>query len=196
MKVVLATGNRGKAAEIQALLGGVPGLELLPRPAGVPEPVEDGETLVDNARIKARALVAATGEAAVADDTGLEVDALGGAPGVHTARYAGPGATYDDNILKLLDELGDGDDRRATWRTVAFVARPDGTETWAEGTCSGSITRARRGTAGFGYDPIFVPDEGDGRTYAELSVEEKNAVSHRGRAFRALASLLGGAGAG
>jgi XTP/dITP diphosphohydrolase len=196
MKVVLATGNRGKAAEIQALLGGVPGLELLPRPAGVPEPVEDGETLVDNARIKAWALVAATGEAAVADDTGLEVDALGGAPGVHTARYAGPGATYDDNILKLLDELGDGDDRRATWRTVAFVARPDGTETWAEGTCSGSITRARRGTAGFGYDPIFVPDEGDGRTYAELSVEEKNAVSHRGRAFRALASLLGGAGAG
>jgi XTP/dITP diphosphohydrolase len=190
VKLVLATGNKGKAAEIEVLLAGVPGLVLLPRPAGVPEPVEDGETLVDNARIKARALVAATGEAAVADDTGLEVDALDGAPGVFTARYAGPDATYDDNIYKLLDALGDAEDRVATWRTVAFVARPDGSETWAEGTCTGVITHEKRGSAGFGYDPIFIPDEGDGRTFAELSVAEKNAVSHRGRAFQALALLL------
>ncbi|MGD9796574.1 MAG: RdgB/HAM1 family non-canonical purine NTP pyrophosphatase [Acidimicrobiia bacterium] len=194
MRLVLATGNAGKAAEIAVLLGGVPGLELLPRPGGVPEPVEDGDTLLDNARIKARALLAATGEAAVADDTGLEVDGLDGAPGVQTARYAGEDATYDDNIAKLLRELGDADDRRAMWRTVALVAWPDGSETWTEGTCTGEITRARRGGAGFGYDPIFVADGGDGRTFAELSVAEKNAVSHRGRAFRALATILGSTG--
>jgi XTP/dITP diphosphohydrolase len=195
MRVVLATGNPGKAAEIAVLLEGVPGLVLLPRPVAVPEPVEDGETLLDNARIKARAVVAATGEAAVADDTGLEVDALDGAPGVLTARYAGPGATYDDNIAKLLDALGDGDARTATWRTVALLARPDGSEVWSEGTCTGVVTRARRGDLGFGYDPVFVPDDGDGRTFAELTVEEKNVLSHRGRAFRSLSVRLGEAGA-
>lgn len=192
MKLVLATGNPGKAAEIEALLGDVPGLELVPRPPEVPEPVEDGDTLLANARIKAVALVDATGEAAVADDTGLEVEALGGAPGVLTARYAGEDATYEDNWRKLLVELGDRDDRRARWRTVAFVLFPDGREVWAEGTCDGSIVRAARGAEGFGYDPVFVPDEGDGRTFAELSRDEKNAVSHRGRAFRALGHLLGG----
>jgi XTP/dITP diphosphohydrolase len=190
VRLVLATGNRGKAAEISALLAGVPGLELVLRPDALPEPEEDGPTLVDNARIKALAVVEAIGEGALSDDTGLEVHALGGAPGVHTARYAGPGATYDDNIDKLLDELGDGDDRRATWRTVALARFPDGRELVAEGTCDGVITRARRGGAGFGYDPVFVPGGGDGRTYAELSVDEKNEVSHRGRAFRALAALL------
>jgi XTP/dITP diphosphohydrolase len=192
MRLVLATGNAGKAAEIADLLGAVPGLELLPRPAEVPEPVEDGATLLDNARIKARALVAATGEAAVADDTGLEVDALGGAPGVLTARFAGEDATYEDNWRKLLAELGNGDDRRARWRTVALVAWPNGEETYAEGTCVGVITRSARGGEGFGYDPVFVPDGGDGRTFAELTRPEKNAVSHRGRAFRALATLLQG----
>lgn len=191
MRLVLATGNPGKAAEIELLLGGVPGLELVARPEGVAEPVEDGETLLDNARIKAQALVDATGEAAVADDTGLEVPALDGAPGVHTARYAGPDATYEDNWRKLLAELGDEPDRRARWRTVALVRWPDGSERWAEGTCDGTITRQASGTAGFGYDPVFVPDEGDGRTFAELSRDEKNAVSHRGRAFRALGDLLG-----
>jgi XTP/dITP diphosphohydrolase len=192
VRLVLATGNRGKAAEIELLLGDVPGLELLPRPEEVPEPVEDGDTLLDNARIKARALVDATGEAAVADDTGLEVEALDGAPGVHTARYAGEDATYEDNWRKLLAELGDEANRRARWRTVAFVLWPDGTERWAEGTCDGDITREAAGGEGFGYDPVFVPDEGDGRTFAELSRDEKNAVSHRGRAFRELARLLGG----
>jgi XTP/dITP diphosphohydrolase len=190
MRLVLATGNKGKAAEIELLLGAVPGLELLPRPVDVPEPVEDGDTLLDNARIKARALVDATGEAAVADDTGLEVAALDGAPGVHTARYAGVDVTYEDNWRKLLAELGDEADRRAQWRTIALVLRPDGSEVWAEGTCDGAITRQAVGAEGFGYDPVFVPDEGDGRTFAELTREEKNAVSHRGRAFRALARLL------
>jgi XTP/dITP diphosphohydrolase len=190
MRLVLATGNKGKAAEIELLLGAVPGLELLPRPVDVPEPVEDGDTLLDNARIKARALVDATGEAAVADDTGLEVAALDGAPGVHTARYAGDDVTYEDNWRKLLAELADEADRRAQWRTIALVLRPDGSEVWAEGTCDGAITRQAVGAEGFGYDPVFVPDEGDGRTFAELTREEKNAVSHRGRAFRALARLL------
>lgn len=190
MRFVLATGNKGKAAEIELLLGEVPELELLPRPAAVPEPVEDGETLLDNARIKARTLVEATGEAAVADDTGLEVVALGGAPGVHTARYAGHDATYEDNWRKLLTELGDETDRRARWRTVALALWPDGTELWAEGTCDGSIAPAASGEQGFGYDPVFVPDGGDGRTFAQLSREEKNAVSHRGRAFRSLAGML------
>jgi XTP/dITP diphosphohydrolase len=190
MRLVLATGNAGKAAEIELLLAGVPGLDLLPRPVEVPEPVEDGDTLLDNARIKARALVDATGEAAVADDTGLEVEALDGAPGVHTARYAGEDATYEDNWRKLLAELGDEANRRARWRTVALALWPDGTEVWSEGTCDGAITRAAVGGEGFGYDPVFVPDGGDGRTFAELTRDEKNAVSHRGRAFRELARLL------
>ena len=187
IRLRLATGNPGKAAEIGLLLGDV--AELRPRP-DIPEPVEDADTLLGNARIKARAVVAATGEPAVADDTGLEVDALGGAPGVLTARYAGDDVTYEDNWRKLLRELGDSTDRRAVWRTVALVAWPDGSETWAEGTCEGTIVREARGTEGFGYDPVFVPDEGDGRTFAELTREEKNAVSHRGRAFRSLGALL------
>jgi XTP/dITP diphosphohydrolase len=186
----LASNNPHKSEEIRTLLGEVEGLVLLERPADLPEPVEDGETLLDNARIKGRALVDATGEAAVADDTGLEVEALDGAPGVHTARYAGEGCTYEENWRKLLAELGDELNRQAQWRTVALALWPDGTEVWAEGTCDGTITREAAGVEGFGYDPVFVPDEGDGRTFAELSREEKNAVSHRGRAFRALARLL------
>ena len=185
MRIVLATNNPGKAEEIRLVLGAH---DLVDRP-DIPEPVEDGETLLDNARIKARALVAATGLPAVADDTGLEVDALDGAPGVFTARYAGEGCTYEDNWRKLLAELGDGDDRRARWRTVALVAFPDGTEVWAQGTCAGAITREARGENGFGYDPVFVP-EGATATFAEMSRTEKNAISHRGAAFRALASKL------
>ncbi len=190
---MLATGNPGKAAELAAVLGaaeGLAGLELLPRPPDLPEPEEDGDTLVANARIKALTVVAACGEAAVADDTGLEVAALGGAPGLRTARYAGEGATFDDNIAKLLGELDGVADRRARWRTVALVAFPDGRELAAEGTCDGVIAEARRGEGGFGYDPVFVPDAGDGRTLAELDREEKNSLSHRGHAFRALAARL------
>lgn len=190
MRLVLATANPGKAAELTAVLAGVDGLELVPRPAGLSEPAEDGVTLLDNARIKARAVVAVTGAAAVADDTGLEVAALGGEPGLRTARYSGPGATYADNIAKLLGELDGIVERQARWRTVALVVMPDGRELAAEGTCEGVIVDRPRGDAGFGYDPVFVPDGGDGRTFAELSREEKNALSHRGRAFRALAAGL------
>jgi XTP/dITP diphosphohydrolase len=187
MRLVLATNNPGKAAEIGDVLTGV---ELVPRPDHLPEPVEDADTLLGNARIKARALAEATGEPAVADDTGLEVVALDGAPGVLTARYAGDDATYEDNWRKLLRELEGVADRRARWRTVALVCWPDGSEVWAEGTCDGTIAPEARGDEGFGYDPVFVPDGGDGRTFAELTRDEKNAVSHRGRAFRALADAL------
>ena len=187
MRLVLATNNPGKAAEIADILTDV---EVVPRPDHLPEPVEDADTLLGNARIKARSLAEATGEPAVADDTGLEVDALGGAPGILTARYAGDDATYEDNWRKLLRDLEGVADRRARWRTVALVCWPDGTEVWAEGTCDGTIAPGPRGAQGFGYDPVFIPDGGDGRTFAELSREEKNVVSHRGRAFRALADAL------
>jgi XTP/dITP diphosphohydrolase len=187
MRFILATGNPGKVAEIADVLAGI---EVVARPAELPEPVEDGDTLLDNARLKARAVVEALGAPALADDTGLEVAALGGAPGVLTARYAGEDASYEDNWRKLLAELGDEPDRRARWRTVALALWPDGTERWVEGTCDGVITREARGEQGFGYDPVFAPDEGDGRTFAELSRQEKNALSHRGRAFRALGELL------
>jgi XTP/dITP diphosphohydrolase len=193
VRLVLATANPGKAAEIADILTGV---ELVPRPPDVPEPVEDADTLLGNARLKARALAEATGEPAVADDTGLEVVALDGAPGVMTARYAGDDVTYEDNWRKLLRELDGATDRRARWRTIALVRWPDGREVWAEGTCDGAIAPEARGEHGFGYDPVFVPEEGDGRTFAELTREEKNAVSHRGRAFRALATALASAAPG
>jgi len=196
VRLVLASANPDKAREISALLAEATDVELLPRPPEVPDVVEDGLTLRDNARLKARALAAATGEAAVADDTGLEVDALGGAPGVWSARYSGEGATYESNVAKLLRELAavgaQGADRRARFRTVALVAWPDGAEVAAEGVVEGVIADSPRGTAGFGYDPVFVPlgPGTDGRTFAELSADEKADVSHRGRAFRALATHL------
>lgn len=192
VRLVLATANPDKAAEIDALLAGT--VELVPRPAEVPDVVEDGSTLRENARIKAMALALATGEPAVADDTGLEVDALGGAPGIRAARYAGEDVTYADNVAHLLAELDRmgavGVDRRARFRTVALAAWPDGGELAAEGVVEGRIVEAPRGTAGFGYDPVFAPLEADGRTFAELGPDEKAAISHRGRAFRALAALL------
>jgi XTP/dITP diphosphohydrolase len=194
LRLVLASANPDKVKEIVAVLSASMPVELVPRPEEVPDVVEDADTLVGNARLKARALVAATGTAAVADDTGLEVDALGGAPGVYSARYAGEDATYVDNVTKLLRELGalgdDGGERRARFKTVALVAFPDGSEVWAEGVLPGTIATESRGTNGFGYDPVFVPDGGDGRTFAEMRPEEKDAVSHRGRAFRALAAEL------
>ncbi len=186
---VLATANPDKAEEIAAILG--PGVRLVPRPSSVDDVDETGDTLVDNARLKARALADATGRPAIADDTGLEVDALGGAPGVRSARYAGEGATYAQNMARLLDELdGVAEPRTARFRTVALAAWPDGRELSAEGFVAGRITTVARGTGGFGYDPLFVPDEGDGRTFAEMAAAEKHSLSHRGRAFRALADLL------
>jgi XTP/dITP diphosphohydrolase len=199
-RIVLATANPDKAEEIAAILGATGPLEILPRPAGLAEVDETGETLADNARLKARAVAEAAGLPALADDTGLEVDALGGAPGVWSARYAGEDASYADNVAKLLAELaaqpGGGGARRARFRTVALVAWPDRREILAEGTVEGRIATAARGDRGFGYDPVFVPDEGDGRTFAEMPAEEKHAVSHRGRAFRALAAALAAAPAG
>ncbi len=195
MELVLASANPDKAAEIQAILAAaVPGLVVLPRPADVPDVEEDAPDLVGNARLKAVALVAATGMAAVADDTGLEVDALGGAPGVFSARWAGPGATYADNVAKLLAELATRPHahRTARFRTVALCRFPDGRELVAEGVCPGTVPVTAAGAGGFGYDPVFVPDEGDGRTFAQMSAGDKHAVSHRGRAFRALAAQLAG----
>jgi XTP/dITP diphosphohydrolase len=196
LRLVLASANPDKVAEIAAVLAGALDVELIPRPGNVPDVVEDGATLVDNARLKARALVAATGLPAVADDTGLEVDALGGAPGVYSARYAGEGVTYADNVHKLLIELAarpeGGGERTARFRTVALAAFPDGTDVWAEGAVEGVIAHQPAGDAGFGYDPVFVPRESDGRTFAEMTPDEKHAISHRGRAFRSLAAALAG----
>jgi XTP/dITP diphosphohydrolase len=196
LTLVVASANKDKAAEIQAILASVPGLVLIPRPDDVADVEETGETLVENARLKARALCEATGLAAVADDTGLEVEALDGAPGVYSARFAGEGATYADNVAKMLAELQrvgavGSVGRKARFASVAFVAYPDGTELWVEGAIEGVITEEPRGDQGFGYDPIFAPEGFDGRTFAEMSAEEKHAVSHRGRAFRALAERLG-----
>lgn len=187
-QLVCASANPDKVVEIQAILDGV--VDLLPRPPEVPDVVEDADTLAGNARLKAEAICRATGLPAVADDTGLEVAALGGAPGVYAARYAGENVTYADNRDKLLRELRDAADRSAVFRTVVVVAYPDGTELVVEGACPGTISTEERGQRGFGYDPVFVPAEGDGRTFAEMSDAEKNEVSHRGRAFRNLLTAI------
>jgi XTP/dITP diphosphohydrolase len=200
IRMVIATANPDKAAEIVALVADTVGdrVELVARPTSVGEVEETGDTLEDNARLKALALVEATGLPAIADDTGLEVDALGGAPGVFSSRYSGAHATYDDNVAKLLVELDAAGARasavrRARFRTVAMACFPGGREVVAHGVVEGTISPERRGSNGFGYDPVFVPDGGDGRTYAEMSSAEKNTRSHRARAFRALAiGLLSG----
>ena len=190
-ELVCASANPDKVAEIAAILAD--SVILLPRPASVPDVVEDADTLIGNARLKALAICAATGRPAVADDTGLEVDALGGRPGVFSARYAGDGASYADNRRLLLAELSHVDDpatRSARFRTVAVVRWPDGREVVAEGVCEGRITVEERGTAGFGYDAVFAPLEAGGATFAEMGEAAKNAISHRGRALRALADRL------
>jgi len=187
LRVVCASANPHKVAEMMDLMGGVVAME--PRPTDVPDVVEDADTLVGNARLKARAIMQATGVAALADDTGLFVDALDGAPGVHTARYAGPSASDADNRAKLLREL-DGRDRSCRFVTVALLVYPDGREVVAEGVCEGEIATQEHGSRGFGYDPLFVPRDGDGRTFAEMTIEEKHELSHRGKAFREMARLL------
>ena len=188
-RIVLATANPDKARELAALLEG---FEVALRPTDLPDVEETDDTLEGNARLKAAAVMERTGELAVADDTGLEVDALDGRPGVFAARYAGPGATYADNVTKLLGELEGvpAERRRARFRTVAVALFPDGREVVAEGAVDGTISETARGDAGFGYDPVFVPHGGDGRTFAEMTPAEKSAVSHRGRALRALAERL------
>lgn len=186
---VLATANADKAQEIAEILG--PLVRLRPRPLSVPDVEETEDTLLGNARLKARAIASATTTAAIADDTGLEVEDLGGAPGVYAARYAGEAATYADNVAKLLAALtGVTGPRRARFRTVAVASWPDGREVVGEGAVDGTIATEARGEGGFGYDPVFVPSEGDGRTFAEMTAEEKHRLSHRGRAFRKLAEGL------
>ena len=188
-QLVLATRNPGKVAEIRALLDDLP-VTLIPADdvAGAPAVEEDRPTLQGNARKKAEALHAHTGHPTLADDTGLEVDALGGAPGVHTARFAGPDASFADNNAKLLDVLSDASDRSAQFRTV--VAFVDGDDVrYFEGICRGHIAEAPRGEQGFGYDPLFIP-EGTSKTFAEMSAEQKNAISHRKRALAQFSAFL------
>ena len=191
IELVCASANPDKVAEMADVLAGH--AVLLPRPEGVGEVVEDADTLEGNAMLKAGAVCEFAGAAALADDTGLEVDALGGAPGVWSARYAGPGASYADNLARLLAEMRDvpRPQRTARFRTVAAVCFPDGTSLSAQGVVEGAITTEPRGVGGFGYDPVFAPKEGGGRTFAELGPAAKNAISHRARALRALLELLG-----
>lgn len=186
-RLVVATKNPDKLAEVRALLRDLaPGVTLVDD-AEWPDVEETGLTLRANALLKARVVLEATGMAALADDTGLEVDALDGAPGVNTARFAGPGATYADNRAALLRALEGRSNRGARFRTVVVLAEPGGAETAASGVVEGRITTAERGDGGFGYDPIF---EVEGITLAEMSEEAKNRISHRARALTALVDRL------
>ncbi len=191
--MILASRNEHKLRELAEIL---PDAGLRPLPPEVEIPPEDGETFAANALLKARAAREATGEAAIADDSGIEAAALGGRPGVRSARYAGPAASDEENLEKLLAEVGAaGDDRRVAYVCVIGLVGEDGTERLFEGRCEGTLAEETRGAGGFGYDPAFVPDDtgpGDLRTMAELEPAEKNAISHRGRAARALAACLSG----
>lgn len=188
--IVLATRNPGKLAEMRELLKGLPVRLISADDLDAPPDVEeDAPTLQGNARKKAMAFHRHTGHPALADDTGLEVEALEGAPGVHTARFAGPEATPADNNAKLLRTLEDADTRRARFRTVVAFIDEDGGVHIFEGICTGHIAEAPRGEKGFGYDPIFIPD-GETRTFAELSSAEKNAISHRKEALEKFAAYL------
>ncbi len=189
-KLVIASANPDKVAEIAIVLEGL--AVLIPRPEDMPDVIEDGDNLEDNARLKAVAVCEFSGKPSVADDTGLEIDALEGAPGVYSARFAGPDATYQQNVEKVLHDL-DGiqiGQRTARFKTVAIVCYPDGRELISKGTVEGCIALNPSGGEGFGYDPIFVPVEGDGSTFAQMG-EEKHRFSHRGRAFRNLGYMLG-----
>jgi XTP/dITP diphosphohydrolase len=189
--LLLATRNEHKLRELGELL---PGVELHPLPPEVELPPEEAKVFGENAVGKARAAHAATGRAAIADDSGIEAYGLGGRPGVRSARYAGEGATDEQNLTKLLEEVGRQDDRRVAYVCVIALVDLDGNESLFEGRCEGTLAAEPKGTGGFGYDPAFIPDDTgpeDGRTMAELMPEEKNAISHRGRAARALAAHLG-----
>jgi XTP/dITP diphosphohydrolase len=190
-RIVVATRNEHKVREILRICRGWPVEWITDTPLTDVE--ETGRTYLENAILKARAAAAATGEAALADDSGIEVDALGGAPGPRSARYAGEHATDEDNLRALLRALAGipRAGRTGRYRAVAVLATPDGEEVHAEGTCEGIVEAKPRGTGGFGYDPIFEP-VGLGGTMAELSTEEKDRISHRGRALRALRDLVAG----
>ncbi|MGH7848799.1 MAG: XTP/dITP diphosphatase [Thermodesulfobacteriota bacterium] len=189
-EIVLATGNKGKLREFKGLLGGVFGnivsLNYLESPPGV---IEDGETFRANALKKARAIASYSGMPALADDSGLEVEALDGRPGVYSARYAGEGATDRDNINKLLAELRGTGNRKARFVCFLALVTPEGKEITAEGSCGGVILTEPRGEGGFGYDPVFFLPEYN-KTMAEIAPELKNKISHRARACESLAKLL------
>jgi XTP/dITP diphosphohydrolase len=186
MRLVLATRNDHKVREVERLLDGV---TVEPLPAHVTLPPEDGDTFAENALGKARAAAAALRRPAIADDSGIESAALGGAPGIYSARFAGPDATDADNLAKLRADAPAGSALR--YVCVVAYATPDGEARTFTGTCEGTLAAAARGSGGFGYDPAFLPDDvGDGRTMAELSDAEKDAISHRGRAVRALLAWL------
>jgi XTP/dITP diphosphohydrolase len=189
-RAVVATRNEHKLRELREILEP---LELLPLPPDVELPPEAAETFEENAVEKARSAHAATGMAAIADDSGISARALDGRPGPRSARYAGPDATDEENLDLLLRELADKDDRTVAYVCALAYVDADGNEHVVEGRCEGRLTERPRGTGGFGYDPAFVPvDTGpdDERTMAELTPAEKNAISHRGRAARKLAGLL------
>jgi XTP/dITP diphosphohydrolase len=196
-RIVVATGNRGKLAEIRAILDEFRVEVVAQGELGIAEVEETGLTFVENALLKARNAAAATGGPAIADDSGLEVDALGGAPGIRSARYAGEPADDEANIDRLLAALADAGDRNAAFRCVMVCLRhaEDPAPVIAEGVWSGRILAARRGRGGFGYDPVFF-DPASGCSAAELDPDEKNRVSHRARALRELARRLGAGEAG
>ena len=184
---MVASKNPDKIVEVEEVLTALGLVEEIVRGLEWPDVPETEPTLIGNALLKARAVATATGLPALADDTGLEVDALDGAPGVTTARYAGPEATYDDNVDKLLADLDGRSDRTARFKTAVALVDPDGTELVAEGAVEGRIAETRRGSGGFGYDPVF---EVGGRTFSEMGTAEKHEISHRARALAALAELL------
>ena len=189
--LLLATRNEHKLRELREAL---PGVEIDPLPQEVELPPEEGETFAENALGKARAAHAATGRTAIADDSGIEAYGLAGRPGVRSARYAGEDATDEENLAKLLEEVGAQQDRRVAYVCAIALADEDGSESLFEGRCEGTLAHEPRGDGGFGYDPAFLPDDtgpDDERTMAELAPAEKHAISHRGRAARKLAAHLG-----
>jgi XTP/dITP diphosphohydrolase len=187
--LVLATRNPHKLREFSRLLAPA-GIAVERLPAEVELPPEVGDTFTDNARPKAQTAAAATGRVSIADDSGIEAAALGGVPGVRSARYAGEHATDEENLVKLIAEAPPGSGLRYLC-VLVYVDPVSGEERVFEGVCSGTMSASRRGERGFGYDPVFVPDDGDGeRTFAEYSDAEKDEISHRGRAARALAEWL------
>lgn len=192
MKIVLATANRDKIHELKHALEGLP-LSILTRDdfPGLPEVIEDGSTLDENARKKALALCKATGLPAIADDTGLEVDALDGEPGVRSSRFAGEDVTYSENVAELLRRMEGVPEaeRTARFRCVLALVEPSGAETFVEGACDGTILTAPRGDGGFGYDPVFLVPSMK-KTFAELTTEEKNRISHRGLAVQRMRKVL------
>jgi XTP/dITP diphosphohydrolase len=187
-RLTVASKNPDKVREIEGLLAPTGLATEIVGGLDWPDVEETGETLTENALLKGRAVAEATGLPVLADDTGLEVDALGGEPGVHTARFAGPEASYADNLARLLEAMEGVEDRRARFRTVVALVFPSGEEIVAEGVLEGVITTEPRGSGGFGYDPVF---EVGGHTLAEMTAEEKNQLSHRARAIRALVEALG-----